>query len=57
MGPLGMLGVALGTPLLYIGKVFGLLAAGEEALERMLSTPAFKVRNNKLLRASRTVRG
>ncbi|MFF5143914.1 hypothetical protein ACFY6U_29990 [Streptomyces sp. NPDC013157] len=36
--PLGMLGVALGTPLLYIGKVFGLLATGEEALERMLST-------------------
>ncbi|MEU2334881.1 hypothetical protein ABZ608_15045 [Streptomyces sp. NPDC013172] len=36
--PLGMLGVALGTPLLYIGKLFGLLAAGEEAVKRMLST-------------------
>ncbi|MGW5654071.1 hypothetical protein [Streptomyces humi] len=36
--PLGMLGVALGTPLLYIGKMFGLLAAGEEAIKRMLST-------------------
>ncbi|SEE77492.1 hypothetical protein SAMN05216533_3637 [Streptomyces sp. Ag109_O5-10] len=36
--PLGMLGVALGTPLLLIGKLFGLLGAGEEALQRMLST-------------------
>ncbi len=33
-----MLGVAVGTPLLYVGKFFGLLASGEEALRRMLST-------------------
>ncbi len=33
-----MLGVTLGTPLLYIGKLLSLLGAGEEALKRMLST-------------------
>ncbi|MFD4599110.1 hypothetical protein ACFWPQ_13885 [Streptomyces sp. NPDC058464] len=38
MRPLGMLGVALGAPLLLIGEFFGLLAAGEEALKRLLST-------------------
>ncbi|MFD3585681.1 hypothetical protein [Streptomyces sp. NPDC058683] len=36
--PLGMLGVALGSPLLFIGKLLSLLGAGEEALKRMLST-------------------
>ncbi|WP_150133693.1 hypothetical protein [Streptomyces hyaluromycini] len=38
MRPLAMLGVTLGTPLLYIGKLLSLLGAGEEALKRMLST-------------------
>lgn len=33
-----MLGVAVGTPLLFIGKLLSLLGAGEEALRRMLST-------------------
>lgn len=36
--PLGMLGVTLGTPVLYISKLFALIATGEEALQRMLST-------------------
>ncbi|MER7178278.1 hypothetical protein ABT404_02075 [Streptomyces hyaluromycini] len=36
--PLGMLGITLATPLLFIGKLFSLLASGEEALKRMLST-------------------
>lgn len=36
--PLGMLGVTLATPLLFIGKLFSLLASGEEALKRALST-------------------
>lgn len=38
MPPLGMVGVALGTPLLYIGKLLGLIGAAEEAVKRMLST-------------------
>ncbi|MGW1619841.1 hypothetical protein [Streptomyces sp. NPDC002172] len=38
MPPLGMLGVVLGTPLLYIGKLLGLVGAAEEAVKRMLST-------------------
>ncbi|MEV7977441.1 hypothetical protein [Streptomyces sp. NPDC086519] len=33
-----MLGVALGTPLLWIGKSLSLLGAAEEAIKRMLST-------------------
>ncbi|MFE3164289.1 hypothetical protein [Streptomyces sp. NPDC059224] len=38
MRPLGMLGVTLGSPLLFIGRLLSLLGAGEEALKRMLST-------------------
>ncbi|WP_150133690.1 hypothetical protein [Streptomyces hyaluromycini] len=36
--PLGIFGVILGAPLLFIGTLLSPLAAGEEALQRMLST-------------------
>ncbi|MFF4900069.1 hypothetical protein [Streptomyces sp. NPDC001068] len=38
MPPLGVLGVVLGTPLLYVGKLLGLVGAADEAVKRMLST-------------------
>ncbi|MFJ9345525.1 hypothetical protein [Streptomyces sp. NPDC101237] len=45
MPPLGVLGVVLGTPLLYIGKLLGLVGAAEEAVERMLSTDGERERH------------
>ncbi|MDO0926336.1 hypothetical protein QQY24_13215 [Streptomyces sp. TG1A-8] len=38
MRPLGILGVVLAAPLMSVAKVLSLLASGEEALKRLLST-------------------
>ncbi|MGW1053938.1 hypothetical protein [Streptomyces sp. NPDC002521] len=38
MRPLGILGVVLAAPLMFVAKVFSLLASGEEYLKLLLST-------------------